>query len=229
MEADKSLHAIDDELVERAQHPAARVLAVDSVHDQLRDHRVVQRGDLAACDDAGVDAHAGARRLVIRRDRSGCREEAVAHVLGIDAALDGVPVEPHVLLSQRQRLARRDEHLLADEVEAGDHLRDRVLDLDARVHLEEEVLALARQQPLDRSRALIADSARGVDGDGADALAQGVVDRGRGRLLDELLVPALDRAVALAEVDDVAVRVGEDLHLDVTRILEVALDVDRRI
>ena len=39
-------------------------------------------------------------------------------------------------------------------------------------------------------------------------------------------MPPLDRAVALAEVDDVAVRVGEHLHLDVARILEVALDVD---
>ena len=40
---------------------------------------------------------------------------------------------------------------------------------------------------------------------------------------------ALDRAVALAEVDDVAVRVGEHLHLDVPRILEVALDVDAAV
>ena len=39
----------------------------------------------------------------------------------------------------------------------------------------------------------------------------------------------LDRAVALAEVDDVAVRIGEHLHLDVPRVLEVALDVDRRV
>ena len=39
----------------------------------------------------------------------------------------------------------------------------------------------------------------------------------------------LNRAVALAEMDDGAVGVGEDLHLDVPRIVEVALDVDRRV
>ena len=39
----------------------------------------------------------------------------------------------------------------------------------------------------------------------------------------------LDRAVPLAEVDDVAVRVREHLHLDVPRVLEVPLDVDRRV
>jgi hypothetical protein len=52
---------------------------------------------------------------------------------------------------------------------------------------------------------------------------------GRGRLLDDLLVAALDGAVALAEVDDVAVAVGEDLHLDVARVGQVALEVDRRV
>ena len=75
--------------------------------------------------------------------------------------------------------------------------------------------------------AAIADGARRGDGDLADPCAQLVADRGRRRLLDELLVPALDRAVALAEEEDVPVRVGEDLRLDVARILEVALDVDR--
>src|SRR6058998_732173 len=40
---------------------------------------------------------------------------------------------------------------------------------------------------------------------------------------------ALDRAVALAEVDDAAVRVGQDLHLHVAGIVEIALDVDGRV
>src|SRR5262249_14215481 len=48
----------------------------------------------------------------------------------------------------------------------------------------------------------------------------------RRRLLHELLMTALDRAVALAEVHEVPVRIREHLHLDVTRILEVPLDVN---
>ena len=60
-------------------------------------------------------------------------------------------------------------------------------------------------------------------------LAQLGADGGRRRLLDQLLMAPLDRAVALAEMDDVAVRVREHLHLDVARILEVLLDVDRRV
>ena len=42
-------------------------------------------------------------------------------------------------------------------------------------------------------------------------------------------MPPLDRAVALAEVDDVSVGVREDLNLDVPGILQVALDVDGRV
>jgi hypothetical protein len=46
-----------------------------------------------------------------------------------------------------------------------------------------------------------------------------------GRLLDELLVPALNRAVALAQVNDIAVLVGHDLDFDVGAVTEL-FDVD---
>ena len=46
----------------------------------------------------------------------------------------------------------------------------------------------------------------------------------RGRLLDELLVAALQRAVAGGDHHDVAVLVGQALGLDVARLVEVLLD-----
>src|SRR5439155_2771413 len=48
----------------------------------------------------------------------------------------------------------------------------------------------------------------------------------RGRLLDEFLVAALQRAVPVAEVHHIAVAVAQDLHLDVTRMADEALDED---
>ena len=51
----------------------------------------------------------------------------------------------------------------------------------------------------------------------------------RGRLLDHFLVPPLHGAVAVAEIDRVAVLVGKDLDFDVARILEIFLDVHRRV
>ena len=42
VEAEQRRRAAELELVERAQHPHPRVLAIDAVDDQLRDHRVVE-------------------------------------------------------------------------------------------------------------------------------------------------------------------------------------------
>jgi hypothetical protein len=55
-------------------------------------------------------------------------------------------------------------------------------------------------------------------------LAQVGGERRRGRDLDDLLVPQLHGAVPVVEVDDVAVAIGEDLHLDVAGALEEPLD-----
>ena len=101
-----------------------------------------------------------------------------------------------------------------------------MLHLDPRVHLQEEVVAVAVEQPFDRAGAAVADRRGGVDAESADPLAELRIDRGRWRFLDEFLVAPLDRAVALPEVDHIAMRVREDLNLDVPRILEVTLDVD---
>ena len=58
----------------------------------------------------------------------------------------------------------------------------------------------------------------------ADSGAPAVADTGGRRLLDDLLMPALDRAVTLEQMDDVAVGIAEHLHLDMTRALDVFFD-----
>jgi hypothetical protein len=60
-------------------------------------------------------------------------------------------------------------------------------------------------------------------------LARGRAEGGRGGFFQHLLVAALQRAVAFAEVNHIAVAVGDDLDLDVARLLEVALHIDRVI
>ena len=117
-----------------------------------------------------------------------------------------------------------DAELLGDEVEAGDLLGDAVLDLQPRVHLEEEELAVLEQH-LDGARVHVAAAERDLHRGFAHRPAGVVGDRRRGRFLDQLLVAALRRAVAVAQVHAVAVRVAEDLELDVPGPGEVALDV----
>ena len=62
------------------------------------------------------------------------------------------------------------------------------------------------------------------DGLPAHRAAGARVDERRRRLLDDLLVPALDGALALAEVHGISVSVGEHLDLDVARLLDVPLN-----
>src|SRR5581483_9555914 len=141
--------------------------------------------DFAAGLHARVHAHPRPFRLGVSADLAGCGREVLGGVLGVDAALDRVPAQPDVLLLDGQLLAGGGADAFLDDVDARGHLGHAVLDLHARVHLQEEVLswafAIAGEQPLDRASADVADRARGLDADLADALAQRLVHDPFGR------------------------------------------------
>jgi hypothetical protein len=101
-----------------------------------------------------------------------------------------------------------------------------VLDLQAGVHLQEEELARRGEQELDRARAGVGHRPGRRDGRLAEPISQLLVDRGGRGLLDDLLVAALDRALALAQGDHVAVGVRHDLDLDVAGAFDVPLTKD---
>jgi hypothetical protein len=63
----------------------------------------------------------------------------------------------------------------------------------------------------------------------AHGFAHGGADDGRRGFFDHLLAAALGRAVALADVDGVAVAVGEDLDLDVAAVEDQALEHQRAV
>src|SRR5881398_680143 len=121
--------------------------------------------------------------------------------------------------------AVRHAQLLVDEVDSRDELGDGMLDLDATVQLEEEEVT-ALEHELGRAGAAVADRAC----EGSRRVAEGdterLVEGGRRRLLEHLLVAALDRALALAERDHRTVSVAEQLHLHMPRPLDVALAED---
>ncbi len=104
-----------------------------------------------------------------------------------------------------------------------------MLDLDARVHLDEDVAAVLAEEELDGAGVDVADRAGERDGVGTHAGAGVGVEVGRRGDLDDLLVAALERAVALVEVDDLAGAVGEHLDLDVPRVDHGLLEVERRV
>ncbi len=155
---------------------------------------------------------------------------------------------------RRERRAAGEAELELHQVETRDGLGDRVLDLEPRVRLDEgerRVAAAGRvaaemrggvpscsgfaagvrggvrvDQELEGAEAREAHLAREPEGGVGEAVAQ-ARRKARGRRdLDELLVAALDAALALAEARDRAAAVADDLDLDVARPRHQALDVD---
>ena len=94
-----------------------------------------------------------------------------------------------------------------------------MFDLDAGVHFDEVEFAVFVEE-FEGARAVVADAFAGFDADGADGVALFFADAGGGRFFHDFLVAALERAVAFAEVDGVAVFVGQYLDFDVARGFE---------
>src|SRR5204863_5802630 len=95
-----------------------------------------------------------------------------------------------------------------------------MLDLEPGVHLEEEERSALIDDELARPRAHVADRCRERDRRFAHPRAQRGIGGRRRALFDQLLVPPLCRAVALADRPNRAVAVGEELDLDVPRALD---------
>ena len=116
-----------------------------------------------------------------------------------------------------------------DEIEAGDGFGHGMLDLQARIHFQKIERAVRIEQEFERARALVADRLDGGDRERAHARAQLGRDGRGGRFLDQLLVAALGRAVALAEMNRFAPAVGDDLDLDMARRFDRALQQHCRV
>ena len=235
-EADVGGDAADAELQQRAPRLLHRRLEGAAATGELGEHRVEVRADLGAgVRRTAVEAHARTAGGAVGGDLPGVGAEAVGRVLRGDPALEREAARVHHVLGEPEvgeRGAGRDQHLRLDEVDRGDLLGHGVLDLDAGVHLDEDVAPVRVEEELDGAGVLVADLAGEAHRVGAHPVPDlGVQARSRGDL-DDLLVAALHGAVALVEVDHAALgarAVGEDLHLDVARVDDGLLDEDGRV
>ena len=205
---------------------AARSFAIASsrvgaVGDQLRDHRVVARPDRVALVHPTIDADRARQPEPLDATRS-----AAGSVRGSSAYSRTSIAWPARRAVRLELVALGDPDLLGDQIEAGHRLGHRVLDLDPRVQLEEEELAPGDHE-LGRAGAAVVDRIGEPERRLAELEPERRIDHGRRRLLEHLLVPALDRAFALRKRDPMTVAVPKELHLDVTRRLDVALEEDR--
>src|SRR3546814_1659104 len=76
-------------------------------------------------------------------------------VFGVDAKLDGMALEDHIALAQKEFFAGGDLDLLLHKVNARNHFGDGVLDLNAGVHFNEKELAVFVQKLKGASTAII--------------------------------------------------------------------------
>ena len=187
-------------------------------------------------DGAAVQPDARTAGRTVRGDRSCVRTEGVCGVFRSDAALHGRTLVADLVLSQAefiQACARGNAHLRLHEVDIGDLFRDRVLNLDARVHFDEGELACARaggfQQELDGSGVLVADRTGELQRSVVHCACDFRVEVRRGGDFDDLLVATLDRAVAFEQVNCVRVVVSKNLDFDVAGPLNGLLNVDGRV
>ena len=104
-----------------------------------------------------------------------------------------------------------------------------MLDLEAGVHLDEMESAVVLHEEFHRARADIADGLCKPDRRRAHFRAQRVRQAGRRRFLDHFLVPALDRAVPVEQMQHSAMRVGQHLHLDMAGTGDIALQQQRAV
>ena len=122
-----------------------------------------------------------------------------------------------------QTLSGGDLYLTLNQITAGDLLGHRVLNLQSGIHLDEVVIVVSVQQKLDCSRILVADESGQFQCVGQYGLSRGRVQRGRSDF-DDFLVSPLHRTVALIQMNDVTIVIAQQLHLNVSRIFDEALD-----
>ena len=96
-----------------------------------------------------------------------------------------------------------------------------MLDLEPGVHFDERELPVLIQELQGPSVAVSEFAERGGRRVAPSASRSSPVITGRSRLLQKLLVPPLQAAIAFAEMHDVTRIVGEDLQFDVPGPVEV--------
>src|SRR6516165_7281735 len=105
-----------------------------------------------------------------------------------------------------------------------------MLDLNARVDFHEiEIVALDVVEELDRSSVAVPDRRQEIDRRLVQPPSRRFGKRRGGGFLDHFLIPALKRAIALAEMENAPVPKTQHLNFDVASALDVALDIKRSV
>src|SRR5689334_11808601 len=122
-------HALDDEAIQRDMHSGNRLGSIAALADELGQQRVIERWNGVAVVDVRVEADARSTRRMKRENLAGRRLEVARRIFSVDTAFDDV-TSKRWELRHAEFLARCDANLLLHEIDAREHLRHGMLDLD---------------------------------------------------------------------------------------------------
>ena len=213
---------------ERIAQAGNRFESIASARDDLGDHGIVVGSDVGSWLDPRLDPHAVCEGDLGEHARA--RLKTALGILGVDPRFDRCAARRYRQRVEIGQLAGRQPNHPLDEVDTGHLFGDSVLDLNARVDLEEiDIAAGVVEDELDRPRGSIFRRARQTGRRSQQGLAalRGEA-RGRG-FFEDLLVTALHRAVALAQREHLAGSVAENLHFEMARNPHQLLEVEPRL
>ena len=231
-------HAANAKLAQRAGHPVYALRLARRPRRHLLKQRVIMtRHHRARIRRAAVKTNAETRRAAIRRDASVVGNELVERVLGRDAALQRMTVQTNLVLRRHAGLAgnaeasaRRDLYLRLHNVNARHLLGDRMLNLNARIDLNEiKLAAVGVLEKLGGAGVFVARVPRKTQRERRQCFARNIGKIRRRRALNNFLIATLHGTVAFKQVKQGAVFVAEQLDFHMARALNEALKVDRAV
>ena len=189
-------------------------------HDHFRDHRVIERRHLRAAFHPRFDARI--RRETRRRQPPRRGPETLPRVFGINADLDRRAANCRALQLQ---FARRLPHHPLHQIDTRNLFGYPVLHLQPRVHFEEvELPGVGVVKELDCPRVGIVHGPAQPFGRAEQLRPHALGQVRRRGLLHHFLIPPLQRTIAFAEGDHLALAIAKNLHFDVPRPRHELLD-----
>ena len=234
---DIGLHAANAEFAQRAVDARQSDFKSRAADRQFHQERIVKRrDDRAGCALRAVETNAQTGGAAISENLSVIRRETLFRVFGRDARLNR-ETDARDLVLRRNRdfrvvqfVALRDKNLRAHQVHAGDLFRHGMLDLDARVHLDEKpFVGIDIEQKFHGSGVVVLNRFGEFNGGFAKLGSHTFVEVHGWRNFNHFLMAALNRTIALVQVEYFAVTVAQNLHFDVLGARHVAFEENTRI
>ena len=222
-EGNGGLRAADHILLQGSVHDPERLLPVTGIGDEECAGGIVVGGEFIAGGEVRVEAHARSARRDVAGDEAGIGGEAFLRILQIHADLKGMEGGPRIFLGKAQGAPEGDSDHFFDQVDAVAAFGNAVLDLQTRVHLDHVGFARFGHEELHGGNRVIPHSQHQAAGIVFKLCAQfgrHAAPRRR-RDFEELLVVALNRAVAFVKGKHIAPAVSDHLNFDVVNLGEI--------